>query len=146
MRSGLLQIALVVSLISCKKKEDFPLGPVIAFQSISASEVVQFDNQVVIKLSFKDHNGDIGEPNPDIYSLKVKDARLSAPDWYHVPPMTPELEELQIEGSLSVQLGALFLLGSGDQEVTSFVIQLQDRAGNWSNEAVTPEVVVKKNP
>jgi len=146
MKNWLLHIALALVLISCKKKEDVPLGPVINFQSISATEVVQFDNQVVIRISFKDRNGDVGEPNPDINSLKVKDARLSDYDWYHVPPMTPDLEELQIEGSISIQLGALFLLGAGNQEVTSFAIQLRDRAGNWSNEIVTPQVVVKKNP
>jgi len=146
MRKTLLIGVCVVALFSCKKKEDLPEAPVITFDSISETEVVQFDNQVTIRIRFKDSDGDIGEHNPDINTLEVKDARLSNYDGYHVPPMTPNLEQLQIEGTITVQLGALFLLGSGNQEVTSFSIRLYDRKGNRSNEIVTPEVIIKKTP
>jgi hypothetical protein len=33
-------------------------------------------------------------------------------------------------------------MGSGTQESTSFTIQLQDNAGNWSNTITTPVVLV----
>jgi len=75
--------------------------------------------------------------------LRVKDARLSDYDWYHVPPLTPDLQELQIEGTLSVELNPLFLLGNGDEESTEFSIQLKDRADNWSNQIVTPTVIIR---
>jgi hypothetical protein len=47
-----------------------------------------------------------------------------------------------IKGNYVVTLDPLFLMGSGTQESTSFTIQLQDNAGNWSNTITTPVVLV----
>jgi hypothetical protein len=128
--------------ISCSKEEILDNSPAIEFRSISDEIVVSFDNQVSITIDYQDINGDIGYQDPDIYSLRVKDARLQEYDWYHIPPITPEQQELQVEGTFSVNLNSLFLLGNSDQEVTSFTIQLKDREGNWSNQIVSPEILI----
>lgn len=129
-------------LISCKKEESVSASPEITYESISTTEVESFQNSVEITFSYIDRDGDLGEPDPDLKTLRVKDARLSEADWYHVPPLTPELQALNVEGTFTVQLNPLFLLGNGDQETTSFTLQLQDRAGNKSNTIVTPEVLI----
>lgn len=126
----------------CKKDDDSPVAPVITFQSISVINVEQFNNNPIIKFAYEDFQGDLGEIDPDNYSLRVKDSRLSDYDWYHIPPMTPDLKELHIKGVYSLELPALFLLGSGTQESTSLTIQIRDRAGNWSNIISTPNVLV----
>jgi hypothetical protein len=146
MKSTFLHIVLILCLVSCKKEDEEPYGPTIEFVSISHTEVLQFDNQVIIQFSFLDRDGDIGHPDPDLPTLRVRDQRLSADDWYHIPPVTPDLQSLRVEGKLSVQLSALFLLGNGNQEMTRFQLQLIDRSGNWSNEIETPQVMIKKNP
>jgi hypothetical protein len=57
--------------------------------------------------------------------------------------MTPDQQELHIKGSYSVTLNQVFLLGNGASETTKFTVQIQDRAGNWSNEVVTPVVTIE---
>lgn len=137
-------IILLMGLVfACKKKDDEvdPI-PVITYEGISDVQVVQFQNDVSITFGYRDMDGDLGYTDPDRYALKVKDARLAEWDWYHIPPLTPENMNLDIQGSFTVDLHPLFLLGNGEQEITSFTLQLQDRAGNWSNQIVTPEVMI----
>jgi hypothetical protein len=129
-------------ILSCKKEEDEPVAPVIEFISLSAAQVVQFEETLLITFSYEDEQGDLGETDPDMYSLSVKDARLENADWYHIPPMTPELQSLHIKGNFTVEIPPLFLLGNGQQETTTFKLQVTDRAGNKSNEIITPEVLI----
>ena len=139
-------IIIVASLVlaSCKKDEnEITVYPEILFESISHSEVVQFENNVSISFSYKDGDGDLGYQDPDTYSLRIKDARLEDYDWFHIPPLTPDLLPLNIEGTFTVELQPLFLLGNGNQETTTFTLQVKDRAGNWSNQLVTPVVLIK---
>jgi len=119
------------------------VAPVLEFKEISSTSVVQFDNSIVVTFGYEDYQGDLGHQDPDIVSLRVKDARLSDADMYHIPPMTPEQQELHIKGTFSVNLNHVFLLGNGASETTKFTIQIQDRAGNWSNEVVTPIVTIE---
>ena len=139
----IILLAILILIGACKKKED-EIDPIpsISYSSISHNEVVQFDNAVSIFFSYYDGDGDIGYQDPDTYSLRVKDARLEDYDWYHIPPLTPDQQLLDIEGTFSVELPPLFLLGNGAQETTTFTLQVQDRAGNWSNQIMTPEVLI----
>lgn len=140
---GLFLLFLVFCLTAgCKKEETIDRIPSIEFVSISASEVMEFTNAVEVVISYKDGDGDLGSPNPDVNTLRVKDSRLLEYDWYHVPPMTPDLQELQIEGSYTVTLNPLFILGNGSSEEATFTLQIKDRAGNWSNAIVTPAVQI----
>lgn len=135
-------IITLVLLLSCKKKEEVSLVPVIELKSVSETTVVAFDNEIRVDLAFTDHNGDIGYADPDIYSIRVKDSRLEDFDWYHVPPVTPDLMELDVSGNLTIILNPLFLLGNGEEEIASFTLQLRDRAGNWSNQVTTANITI----
>jgi len=127
---------------ACKKEEEINEVPEITFDSISSTTVVEFDNNISITVAYSDENGDIGYQDPDTYSLRVKDSRLAEYDRYHIPPLTPEMEELKIEGTFTVELKSLFLLENSTQETTTFTLQLKDRSGNWSNQIVTPVVMI----
>ncbi len=135
-------VILISFFSSCKKEDEKPVAPIIEFKSISGNEVVQFNNEISITFSYEDHQGDLGQDDPDIYSLRIKDDRLLNYDWYHIPPMTPDLQEMHLKGNYVVQLTPLFLLGSGGSETTRFTIQIRDRAGNWSNQIVSPIVTI----
>lgn len=130
-------------LYSACKKEEPSLVPEIEFVSISETEIQQFNNQVLVEFNYSDFDGDLGTIDADELTLRVKDARLADFDWYHIPPLTPDLQELQIEGSLTIQLNPLFLLGNGNQESTQFSLQIKDRAENWSNQIMTPTVIIR---
>lgn len=142
MRRSILFLFLTVVLFSCKKDEEINPVPEITFKSISSTTVLNFENNLEIELDYKDETGDIGYQDPDTYSLRIKDSRLAEFDWYHIPPLTPNNEELNIEGSFTVSLSSLFLLGSAEQETTVLTLQLKDRAGNWSNIVQTPTILI----
>jgi hypothetical protein len=140
-------ILITIAFVSCKKEDaDTSTAPEIEFISMSSTEVDEFENAVVITFKYEDPEGDIGEPDPDAYSLRLKDARLNDFDWYHIPPLTPDLQELHVRGNLSVQLNPLFLLGNGSSETTHFTLQIKDRDGNWSNQIQSPEVTINEVP
>lgn len=139
----MMMIAAFVAIASCKKNDDEkPAPPVIAFTNISATTVEQFNNSIQINFTYEDYQGDLGRQDPDDYSLRVLDARLGDYDWYHIPPMTPDEQELHIKGTYLLTIDPIFILGLSAQESTTFSLQLQDRAGNWSNIIETPVVLV----
>lgn len=131
-----------MTISACKKEEEKPTSPTLAYKSISATEVQSYQNEVKVVFSYEDFQGDLGTQDPDEMTLFVKDARLDQADQYHVPPMTPEMQELHIKGDYEVTLSNLFLLGNGASETTTFSIQIRDRAGNLSNTIQTDVVTI----
>jgi hypothetical protein len=87
----LLPLSIVVaSFASCKKEEPaLPLVPEIALVSMSAQEVTSFEDRITIRFSYKDGDGDIGQADPDAYTLWVKDARLSTARMATTSPLWP---------------------------------------------------------
>jgi hypothetical protein len=136
--------ALAILVVSgCTKEEALPSEPEIELLSITPLELVQFEDNISLRIKYRDGNGDLGDENPDADVLRVKDSRLSEPDWYHVQPLAPVGSDVAIEGELDITLNTLFLLGNGSQESTTFSIRIRDRAGNFSNEIVTPVILIK---
>ena len=142
MRKLIAFIVSAVLLAGCKKEEVMPSAPEIAFVSMSTQSVHEFDERVTVRFSYKDGDGDLGQEDPDNYTLWVKDARLDGTDGYHIPPLAPEDAEVPIQGELDVELNALFLLGNSGQEETSYTVYIVDRAGNRSNEFTTGMIII----
>ena len=139
----ILALATMAALLAgCKKEEVMPSAPEIAFVSMSTQSVHEFDERVTVRFSYKDGDGDLGQEDPDNYTLWVKDARLEGTDGYHIPPLAPEDVEVPIQGELDVELNALFLLGNSGQEETSYTMYIVDRAGNRSNEFTTGTIII----
>lgn len=137
-----IAITVLCVLLACKKEEVMPSTPEIAFVSMSAQSVHEFNERVKVRFSYKDGDGDLGQEDPDNYTLWVKDARLEGTDGYHIPPLAPEGSEVPIQGELEVELNALFLLGNSGQEETSYTMYVIDRAGNRSNEFTTGTITI----
>lgn len=138
----LLGIIVLLGIQSCKKEEEIPPNPVIEFISASETDVISFENTITLTIAYDDQQGDIGEMDPDKKTIQVKDSRLDDADWYHIPPITPDGMQLHTQGQFDIVLPALFLLGNGSEETTSFNIQLQDQAGNWSNTITSPTITI----
>ena len=119
-----------------------PATPEISLLSVSTQSVVQFTDRVSLRFAYKDGDGDLGQVDPDDYTLWVKDARLNTADGYHIPPLAPEGEAVPIQGELTMELNALFLLGNSTQEETTYTVYLTDRAGNSSNTFVTGAIII----
>ena len=135
-------LLVMIACLSCKKEEPSK-SPVIELVGITPLSLVQYNEPVYITIGYTDLDGDIGYESPDEYALQIKDNRLTDPDWYHVPPLSPVGSNVAIDGNLTITINSLFLLGNGSQELTSFTIKIKDRADNWSEEITTPQVTIR---
>lgn len=138
----LLLVCGVLVLFSCKKEEVMPATPEITLLDAAPGLVHEFQDRVTLRFSYKDGDGDLGQSDPDDYSLWVKDSRLANTDGYHIPPLAPLDSEVPIQGQLEVELTTLFLLGSSGEEVMTYTFQIVDRAGNRSNSITTPPITI----
>lgn len=139
--------ALIFAFAACTKYEEVKSGnntPSITYSGIIPLQVQQFEDSIKIKIKYKDGNGDLGDLNPDVLNISVKDNRLKKADLYHLHALAPTDQELAIEGELTIRLKNTFLVGSGNSEQTSYEVKIQDRAGDWSNVIVTDFITIIK--
>lgn len=107
--------------------------PEIQLIDLSHDSIRQYEDVLLIRIFYKDGNGDIGFEDPEEYALYVRDIRLETFDGFYVGPLAPPDANVPIQGELSIEFPSLFLFGSGAVEQTRFQIKMIDRAGNESN-------------
>lgn len=139
-----LLIIVAIAVTACQDNDIEPLSPIpsIELVSVSPNVIQEFAEKVFITIRYEDGNGDIGYDNPDLNAVFVKDSRLAEADGYHVPPITPPNTNLAVTGQLTIELKNNFILGNSDEEVITYEIQLQDRAGNLSNTVETETITI----
>jgi len=137
-------------LFSCKKEDhepfpypNVPNTPHIALNSVNQTSVVANQDSLVFVISYMDGNGDIGHDNADSTSLRLTDNRGPLVMEYHIPPVTPDGNDISVRGEFSIVLQHTILFDqSVAEETVTFTIQLKDRAGNWSNAVTSPVIKV----
>lgn len=146
MKNKLLFLGALAALIAgCEKINEDPVfdtKPLIDLVAISADTLVEFQENLVLTISYKDGDGDLGTSDPDVNSIFVQDNRLEKPDEYYLPPLAPEEAKISIQGQLDLKLSPTFLLGNGSQETVEYTLYLFDRAGNQSNVLKTGPILV----
>ena len=139
----ILFILLSVFIISsCKKKDDSLFN--ISLLSTSPISLQEFQENVIVEIEFEHSEGFMGFYDPDYLSLEVKDSRLTNADYYHLIPLNPPDNELEIKGIIQLEIDAPFILGSGNLETLFFTMRIQDRQGEWSNDISTPLISVSR--
>ena len=139
----ILFILLSVLIISSCKKEDDSLFN-ISLLSTSPISLQEFQENIIVEIEYEHSKGFMGFYDPDYLSLEVKDSRLSNADYYHLIPLNPPNNELEIKGIIQLVIDAPFILGSGNLETLFFTMRIQDREGEWSNEISTPLISVSR--
>ncbi len=132
---------LIVS--SCSKDEDevvFSIGLINTYPI----EIIEFQENIYVRISYQHPEGFIGFYDPDYLSLEVKDSRLSQADYYHIIPVTPPDNSISVTGELLIEIDSPFLFGNGLVELVNFTIRIQDQNLNWSNSVKTPTITVNK--
>ena len=143
-----LSVFLSIASFSCEKVSDEPAfeeTPRIELATVSQDTLVEFQDQLVLTINYEDGDGDLGNPDPDINSIFVKDSRLEAADEYYLGPLAPEGSSVSIQGTLNLELSTTFLLGNGSEENTIFTIYVVDRKGNQSNSIETPNITILRD-
>jgi hypothetical protein len=139
----ILFILLSVLIISSCKKEDDSLFN-ISLLSTSPISLQEFQENIIVEIEYEHSKGFMGFYDPDYLSLEVKDSRLVNADYYHLIPLNPPDNELEIKGIIKLEIDAPFILGSGNLETLFFTIRIQDREEEWSNEIFTPLISVSR--
>jgi len=136
----------IFSLSSCEKEEINIISniPEIELISVSADTIVQFEEFLTLRISYKDGDGDLGFEETDRYALFIRDIRLEEFDGFYVGPILPPGQVAPIIGELNVEFPDLFVFGNGTSETTRFEIKMIDRGMNESNILVTDEIVITK--
>ena len=139
----ILFILLSVLIISSCKKEDDSLFN-ISLLSTSPISLQEFQENIIVDIEYEHSKGFMGFYDPDYLSLEVKDSRLVNADYYHLIPLNPPDNELEIKGIIKLEIDAPFILGSGNLETLFFTIRIQDREEEWSNDISTPLISVSR--
>ena len=139
----ILFVSLLVFIISSCKKEDDSLFN-ISLLITSPISLQEFQENIIVEIEFEHSEGFMGFYDPDYLSLEVKDSRLTNADYYHLIPLNPPDNELEIKGIIQLEIDAPFILGSGNLETLFFTMRIQDREGEWSNDISTPLISVNR--
>ena len=143
MRKSIFILSFFLIVSSCSKDEDevvFSIGLINTYPI----EIVEFQENIYIRISYQHPEGFIGFYDPDYLSLEVKDSRLSQADYYHIIPVTPPDNSISVTGELLIEIDSHFLFGNGLVELVNFTIRIQDQNLNWSNSVKTPTITVNK--
>ena len=142
MKKILFILLSIFFLLSCEKEEDYLFN--ISLLSTSPIELQEFQENIIVEIEFEHSEGFMGFYDPDYLSLEVKDSRLANADYYHLIPLNPPNNELEIKGIIKLEIDAPFILGSGNLETLFFTMRIQDREGEWSNDVSTPLISVSR--
>ena len=140
----IVSLLLIVSLFTTCKKAEVENEFSISLIEMSPSEIIEFEENINVKISYSHAKGFIGFSDPDYLSLEVKDSRLSNADYYHLIPLNPPQSEVSITGEIDIEIDAPFIFGNGNTETLTFTIRIQDKDKNWSNKITTGLITVNK--
>ena len=135
---------LLILFFACEKEGLVSANPEIEFVSISPTTVQEFSEEINITISYLDANGDLGENNPDVKNMFVKDLRNGIEYEYRIPQLSPDNSEIQITGNLEIIINGTGIVGGGISEKVSFEVYVVDREGNQSNVIETDEITINQ--
>ena len=145
-RSSALAIA-VLLFLGCNKNDSIEIStiPEITLLGISHDTIHQYQDVLLIRISYTDGDGDLGFEETNQYALFVRDIRLEEFDGFYLGPIAPPGEMIPIKGDLNIEFPTLFVFGNNDSEITRFEIKMIDRKGNESNLLTTENIIISKN-
>lgn len=140
-----LSIIYFFSVWGCTSPSDFSDIPEIEFVGFSKSTLLQgSQNQdtVILRINFKDGDGDIGQRQA--INIEIKDLRLpnAVPFGFVIPEIPEQGSENGISGTMDIRIFSVCCFqgsvscqpfpGMPEDELT-FSVQITDNAGNQSN-------------
>lgn len=150
MRTYLLTfLPLLFVVTSCVKPPEFPVEPVITFESLNKTQIYQFTNgpldSIQVHFSFTDGDGDLSQIDSDSVDVFLTDSRLGIQSPFRLPLIPPEGTGNGISGDVFINvinttgICCIFNNRLCAEEPTypvdtfTYAIQIRDRAGNLSN-------------
>lgn len=151
-------LSLLFLAVACVKPPEFPIEPVITYQSLNKAQIYQFTNgpldSIQIHLSFTDGDGDLGRMDSDSVDVFLTDSRLGIQTPLNLPIIPPEGTGNGISGDIFINVinttgvcciyNSRFCVADAAYPVDTFsyAIQIKDRAGHLSNVVRTERIEI----
>jgi hypothetical protein len=144
MRFFLFLLGSLLCLSSCKKDaETMSVVPEISFVSIGPSTVFQNKDSVIIRISYRDGDGDLGENNSDVKNAEITNFRNNLTYNFRIRQLAPSNANVAIQGELEFIVSGVAMENTSlSSESTSFSIKITDRAGNASNVITSNSITI----
>lgn len=144
----LISAACMAFFSSCLNPPEYPVEPIIAFDSVSKVFVKGFpvfDSSTFV-ISFTDGDGDLGATEGDtLPNLFFKDSRTGFINTFQFPNVTPEGNVKDISGTISYTFTPFSCNPGKNIDTFYYTIFIFDRAGHRSNEVTTPLIICDCN-
>lgn len=117
--------------------------PEISFVSIGPSTVFQNKDSVIIRISYRDGDGDLGENNSDVKNAEITNFRNNLTYNFRIRQLAPSNANVAIQGELEFIVSGVAMENTSlSSESTSFSIKITDRAGNASNVITSNSITI----
>ena len=130
---------------SCKDEEiTYSEVPSLEFVSVTPLVVNEFQDELEFVIKYIDGDGDLGENDPNVVNLFLKDERINITHEYRISQLSPSGSSIPIAGNLRVVLESVGITDGTMLQTASFSIYMVDRAGHTSNVVLSPPVTIRK--
>ncbi len=128
----------------CVKDEPISVVPEIAFVSATPQTITAYEDSLMVTISYRDGDGDLGENNTDDHNLFMEDSRNGVVYGFRVRQLAPDDANITIQGNLNIAVPNVPIIGNGNMESFTYTIHVVDRAGNESNRVTTSVITVNR--
>lgn len=146
-RLYLLVLIAGVAFLGCKKDKIDLLDPVPAILNVTVNptDVVEFEDEIIFSVEYRDGDGDLGENNPDVTNLFLTDNRIGVTEAFRISQLAPSGSDIAITGTLQVSLPSTGITDNSTSQSVNYTLYMKDRAGNESNRFTTSDITVRAN-
>lgn len=146
MRKSVMIVLACLVLGACSQDPtSFTDQPEIGFMSIKPAVVKEFNDKFYIEVSYKDGDGNLGHPDPDMPSVFVTDLRSDLVYSFRLRDLSTPNGEPNIKGTLTIEMPPTAVLEEGkNSENANFSVVIKDQDGNESNVVTTSSILVEK--
>ena len=134
----------VTLLFSCEKDEAISNVPQISFESISPTTAQEYEDEIIITISYFDEDGDLGENDPNVKNLFLTDNRNNITYEFRIQQLSPDNSTITIEGNLDISLSSTGITDSSNSQIVTFDIYVVDRANHQSNIVTSNPITIIK--
>ncbi len=151
--ASFLFAVLLTAFAACEKPPIYDPQPQITYVNYKSDTVQQNTGVATFIIGFTDGDGDLGSDSNGVSNLLIIDTRREDTFFYRVPVIPKQGAADGISGEIEVDIAQICCqdpdfpincLPLPDvYQQAAFRVVLQDNAGQWSNEALTPALTIK---
>lgn len=137
-------ISCFLLLLSCTKESEVNPIPHIEFVDISPEIAQEYTDEINITIRYTDEDGDLGENDPDIKNLFVRDVRNGIQYEYRIPQLSPNNNDIHITGNFNILINGTGITNGNSTQKVSYEVYVIDRNQNESNTIETSEITINQ--